>query len=191
MRMPLNKRGLIIRLRFRRREALKLARRNIARSLALLSCFAVVSCSGLLSQVNVRLPEVAAQPGSGMSIPVNVDDLTGKKVTAFELVVACDTTVVQFKGIDQKGTLSEGLTMFANNRVAPFSAGKMKIVCASAQPISGAGVLVKIVANVRIKGTTALALSDVVMNAGVPQVRTEDGVLRVQGFRGKKSGTRR
>ena len=189
--MALNKRELVNELRFSRRAALKLARRSIARSLALFFCYATILSPALLSQVNVRLPEVAAQPGLGVSIPVNVDDLTGRKVTAFELVVTCDTSVVLLKGIDQKGTLSEGLTMFANNRVPPYSAGKMKIVCASAQPISGAGVLVKIVANVRKKGTTALALSDVVMNAGVPQVRTEDGVLRVQAYRGKKSGTRR
>ena len=189
--MALNKRGLIIRLRFGRRHALEFTRWNFARPLALFFGYATISSPVLLSQVNVRLPEVAARPGSEVSIPVNVGDLTGKRVTAFELVVTCDTSVVHLKGIDQEGTLSEGLTMFANNRVAPFSAGKMKIVCASAQPISGAGVLVKIVATVRTKGTTALALSDVVMNAGVPQVRTEDGVLKVQGFRGKKSGTRR
>ena len=189
--MALNKRGLIIRVRFRRREALKVARWNFARPLALLFYYAIVSSPVLLSQVNVRLPEVAAQPGSGVSIPINVDDLTGKKVTAFELVVACDTTVVQFKGIDQKGTLSEGLMMLANNRIAPFNAGRIKIACASAQPISGAGVLVKILANARRRGTTTLALSDVIMNAGVPQVRTENGILRVQASRGKKSGTRR
>ena len=170
---------------------MKFTSRNIARSLALFFCNAIVYSPALLSQIIVRLPEVVAQPGLGVSIPVNVDDLAGRKVTAFELVVTCDTGVVLLKGTDQKGTLSEGLTMFANNRVPPYGAGKMKIVCASAQPISGAGVLVKIVANVRKKGTTALALSDVVMNAGVPQVRTEDGVLRVQAYRGKKSGTRR
>ncbi|MBF8295956.1 MAG: putative repeat protein [Bacteroidetes bacterium] len=170
---------------------MKSTRRNIARSLVLFCCYAIVSSPALLSQVNVRLPEVAARPGSDVSIPVNVDDLTGRKVTAFELVISCDTSVVHLKGTDQEGTLSEGLTMFANNSVAPFSAGKMKIVCASAQPISGAGVLVKILANVRKSGTTTLALSDVIMNAGVPQVRTENGVLRVQASRGKKSGARK
>jgi hypothetical protein len=189
--MALDKRGLIIRLSFGRRDALEFTRWNFARPLALFFWYATISSPVLLSQVNVRLPEVAARPGSEVSIPVNVGDLTGKRVTAFELVITCDTSVVHLKGIDQERTLSEGLTMFANNRVHPFNVGKMKIVCASAKPISGAGVLVKIVANVRKKGTTALALSDVVMNAGVPQVRTEDGVLRVQAYRGKKSGTRR
>jgi len=189
--MALNKRGLIIRLMFRRREALKFARWNFARPLVLSFCYAIIASPALLSQINVRLPEVAARPGSEVFIPVNVDDLTGRRVTAFELVITCDTSVVHLKGIDQEGTLSEGLTMFANNRVAPFNAGKMKIVCASAQAISGAGVLVKIVANVRKRGTTTLALSNVIMNAGVPQVRTENGVLRVQASRGKKSGTRK
>jgi hypothetical protein len=188
--MALNKRGLINELRIERGVVVKSTRRNIARSLVLFCCYAIIFSPALLSQVNVWLPKVAAQPGSDVIIPVNVDDLTGRKVTAFELVISCDTSVVHFMGRDQEGTLSEGLTMFANNGVPPFSAGKMKIVCASAQPISGAGVLVKILANVRKRGTTIVALSDVIMNAGVPQVRIENGVLRVQASREKKSGAR-
>jgi hypothetical protein len=189
--MALNERGLVNELRLKGGVLLKFTRWNIARSLALSCCFAIVSGPALLSQIIVRLPEVVARPGSDVSIPVNVDDLTGKQVTAFELVVVCDTSVVQLKGIDQIGTLSEGLTMFANNRVLPFNAGRMKIVCASARPIAGAGVLVNIVASVRKRGRTTLSLSDVIMNAGVPQVHAENGVVKVQAPRVKKPAARK
>lgn len=113
-------------------------------------------------------------------VPVTIGELTGEKVTAFEFVVSCDSNIVVLKGVAQKGTLSEGLTMFANNRVAPFGRGRMKVVCASAKPLSGNGVLVNILASARKKnGTTPLKLTEVVLNAGKPAIETIQGVARI------------
>src|SRR3990172_12920558 len=84
----------------------------------------------LPAQIRVALPEVSVHPGTQISIPVRIGELAGEKVTAFEFVVSCDTNIVLLQGVDQRGTLSEGLTMFANNRVAPFGRGRMKVVCA-------------------------------------------------------------
>jgi hypothetical protein len=134
----------------------------------------------LSAQIGVTLAEVKARPGTEFSIPLKIGDLTGEKVTSFEFVVSCDTNMVQLLGVDQEGTLSEGLTMFANNRVAPFGRGRMKVVCASANPLSGEGVLVKILARARGKnGRATLKLADFVLNAGKPAVETTAGVVMI------------
>jgi hypothetical protein len=135
--------------------------------------------SFLLAQVEVKLPEMSGRAGSEIRIPLVVGDLESEKVTGFEFVVSCDTSIIRFSGVEQSGTLSEGLAMFANNRVAPFHTGRMKVVCASAYRISGNGVLVRIVAVLAKKaGTSPIVLSDVVLNAGKPEARTINGVVR-------------
>ncbi len=158
-------------------------------SLFLLVCFLfAMSPSILAAQIRVALPEVSGRPGTDMIIPVRIGELTGEKVTAFEFVVSCDTNIVLLKGVDQKGTLSEGLTMFANNLVAPFGRGRMKVVCASANPLSGHGVLVNILASARMRnGTTPLKLTEFVLNAGKPSVETIHGVAKI----GRKVATRK
>lgn len=150
--------------------------------------FAVVLPTRIVAQVEVRLPDLRERPGSSLAIPLVVGDLTGKNITAFEFVVTCDSTVLELEGVDQKGTLSEGLTMFANNRVAPYNKSRMKVVCASARPIEGKGTLVRIMAKASKKaGTSMLSLSHVVMNAGLPQVRSIDGSVQlVKGLETKK-----
>jgi hypothetical protein len=135
--------------------------------------------STLSAQIQVKLPEMTAQAGSELSIPLMIGGLGGEKVTAFEFVVSGDTSIVRFTGVEQGGTISEGLTMFANNRVRPYNAGRMKVVCASAEPIKGKGVLVKILATVGKKaGTCPLVLTNVVMNAGKPEARPINGLIR-------------
>lgn len=134
----------------------------------------------LAAQIRVALPEVNARPGTDFIIPVKIGELTGEKVTAFEFVVSCDSNIVLLKGIDQKGTLSDGLTMFANNWVAPFGRGRMKVVCASAYPLSGKGVLVNLLATARRKsGSTPLKLTEFLLNAGKPAVKTSHGMAKI------------
>jgi hypothetical protein len=137
--------------------------------------------SALAAQVQVRLPEMTVEAGTVITIPVTIGDLGNEKVTAFEFVVSCDTTVIRLSGVEQGGTRSDGLTMFANNRVRPFGPGRMKVVCASAEPILGRGVLVKIIAAASNRaGSTDVILSNVVLNAGKPEVRGVNGSIRLK-----------
>ena len=153
--------------------------RKALRQLPFLFLTLIVGPAVLHSQIAVTLTSISGVPGSALKIPVNVADLTGKDVSSFEFVVSCDTTVVRLIGIDQKETLSQGLTMFANNRVRPFGPGRMKVVCASAEPLSGSGVLVYVTATVQKKGgSSPLKLSDFLFNTGTPVVSTTDGVVK-------------
>jgi hypothetical protein len=140
----------------------------------------IAGSAALLAQIPVALTSVSGDPENVLKIPVKVAELTGKNVSSFEFVVSCDTTVVRLSGIDQKETLSDGLSMFANNRVRPFGPGRMKVVCASAKPLSGSGVLVYITAVIQKKGgSSPLQLSGFLFNAGIPSASTANGVVKV------------
>lgn len=137
--------------------------------------------STIFAQVTARVPDMSVIQGSRIAVPLKISSLGVEKVTAFEFIVTCDTSMLVLEGVDQRGTLTEGLTMFANNRVAPYGRGRMKVVCASAHPIAGGGVLVNILATVLKKpGQTPLKLSGFVLNAGRPAVEPRDGMLVIR-----------
>jgi hypothetical protein len=153
--------------------------RNVLRRLPILLLALTIGSVALHSQIPVTLTSISGKPDSVLKIPVNVAELTGKYVSSFEFVISCDTTIVRLVGIDQKKTLSQGLTMFANNRVRPFGPGRMKVVCASAEPLSGSGVLVYITAVIQKKGgSSPLELSSFLFNAGNPTASTTNGVVK-------------
>jgi len=148
-----------------------------------------VACGALQAQVNVRLPALTTKTGSDVKIPVTVPDLNKENITSFEFVVLCDTTIIRFTGTEQEGTLSAGLMMFANTKVAPYGPGKMKVVCASATPLTGQGVLVYLKAKVQSKkGSSPLQLMSFNFNAGKPAAKTSNGTVKVES--GLKSPSR-
>ena len=153
--------------------------------------FAAVLGSAVLgpatAQISVRLSEICASPDSSILIPLYVGDLSGKDVTSFEFVVSCDTSVLRLTGIDQAGTVSFGLMMFANNRVRPFHPGLMKVVCASAKPLSGDGILVYLTAIAKHKdGFSPVQVSSFLFNRGTPQAEVKNGMVRVSRLLSKK-----
>jgi hypothetical protein len=145
--------------------------------------------SDLVAQVLLRLPELRSAPGGRISIPVTLSDIGTEKVSAFEFVVSCDTSVLQLEGVEQQGTLSDKLLMLSNNRVAPYNKGRMKVACASAYPISHDGVLVKILARLTAKrGTSVVELSNVVLNAGKPASKLISGLVSTRSGPKKAAG---
>jgi hypothetical protein len=151
----------------------------------------VIVQSVLLGQVTLRLPEMKARVGSEVTIPLRVEGLAGRNVTSFGFVISCDASILRLKGTDQRGTLSEGMMMVSNNKVPPYGVGRMKVGCAGAQPISGSGVLVKILATVRKKGTSSLNLSDILLNAGTPQAKSTDGRIKCESASKREAADRK
>lgn len=140
-----------------------------------------LSTMSLIAQVRVSLPNVTSTPGRIFTIPVSVGTIEEEKITAFEFVVSCDTSVMKLLGVEQKGTRTEGLMMLSNNSVVPFNKGRMKVVCASAYPISGDGILVNLLASVESKeGKSPIELSDVTLNAGNPASILTNGSITVR-----------
>src|SRR5512147_3224951 len=60
----------------------------------------------LLAQVTVTIPSMSVLPGATITIPVNVGDLAGQNVTAFEFEAVCDSAIIRFTGVESSGTLS-------------------------------------------------------------------------------------
>jgi hypothetical protein len=145
---------------------------------------ALLLCAGwgtLCAQVKVIVPALTLKAGSNVQIPVNVGDLAKENVTSFEFVVVCDTVIIRFTGVEQTGTLSNGLMMFANTKVAPYGPGKMKVVCASAKPLSGKGVLVYLKGTLQSRqGSSPLQLTNFVFNAGTPVPKITNGAAKVE-----------
>ena len=149
-----------------------------ARCLLLSIVFLVAGRCNLAAQVTATIAETSTTPGIEIAIPLTVSNLTGKDVRSFEFVVSCDTAVASLTGVSQQKTLSEGLAMYANNKVAPFNRGRMKVVCASAKPLAGQGILVNLLVTVgKRAGSSPLAISDFMMNTGMPGVKTHSGSL--------------
>jgi hypothetical protein len=135
----------------------------------------------LPAQVLVSLPKLTASPGKKITIPVTIGNVGKEEVSAVEFVISCDTNVVSLLGVEQKGTRTEGFMMLSNNSVAPYNKGCMKVVGASAFPISGNGILVNISARVAAKeGRTLIQLSNTTLNAGKPESKLIDGMITVR-----------
>jgi hypothetical protein len=152
----------------------------------------MLGAMNLSAQIPIGVPKISASTGTDIRIPLNVGDLTGQNVTSFEFVVSCDTNIIRLTGIDQEGTLSTGLTMFANNRVRPYGPGKMKVVCASAQPLSGNGVLVYLTGRVqKVVGDSQFQLTGLVLNTGTPGAQITNGMLTTIGNEKSKNAVSR
>src|SRR5581483_7042297 len=67
-------------------------------------------------------------------------DLTGKNVTGYVFELSFNTAVLQFQGVDTNNTLSSGLQPVVNSSVA----GKISVAVATAQALSGQGVLLNL-----------------------------------------------
>lgn len=158
----------------------------------LITFVTMIGTATLFCQVPINVPKLSAHPGVDLKIPLTTGDLSGQNVTSFEFVVSCDTSVLKLTGVEQEGTLSTGLTMFANNRVRPFNPGRMKVVCASAQPLSGSGVLVYLTAKTqKAIGVTQIQLSNFVLNTGTPATQITNGVFTASVPENAKKATSR
>ena len=97
----------------------------------------------MLKDAVVKVEDSPVSEGADILIPVDISDVGQDNVTAYELVVDCDSEVLAFDGIQEAGSLTEGWMEADNNHVGEFSAHKMKIAAADAQPpLPGAGTLV-------------------------------------------------
>jgi hypothetical protein len=153
--------------------------KTLLRSSLVLLLLLMVGLTAGYSQIAVNIPVTVAAAGSSVKIPINVGSLTGQSVTAYEFEVLCDSTILRFTGVDASGTLSDGLGPVANYFVAPRGPGRMKVTCASATDISGAGVLVYLTATAQnVSGSTSLTLQGFLFNAGTPTASITNGTFR-------------
>ena len=117
-----------------------------------------------IEQVVLSIPDAVVTTGVLAKIPVNISDLTGLNVCAYELIVECDPAEVSIDGYDSTGTLTAGWMSAFNNYVSPFSKSKIKLAVASATPTTGAGTLVYLNCTPLVDGNVTLTPTSLVLN---------------------------
>jgi len=132
--------------------------------------------SATVSGVPVTLPEMAGGVNRSGMIPVTVGDVSGLNVTAYEFTVTYDEDVLDITGTEIEGTLSEGMTVDANPNVA----GQITVGAASAEALSGSGVLIYLNADFLSLGSSALTFDNFTFNEGDPAEATQNGMVEVQ-----------
>ena len=136
------------------------------------------------ANVTVSVPAVTATYNQALVIPVSIDNATG--IISGELTVEYDTDLLTFSSVSSTGTLTDGWSVESNTEAGSGpSLEKILIATAVGQSAAfGAQTLINInftVNDVRVPASSALALSDVVLNNGTPANVTIDGSVTLVG----------
>ena len=134
--------------------------------------------TGSTGSVNVTLPGSSSGTvgGSQLSIPITVDDVTGKNITSYSFTLVFDNSVVDVAGFSTAGTLSAGAsaTVTAN-------AGQLTVNWSHSAPLAGSGVLGNLLVNPVAAGLSALTISTIQFNAGDPSASVSNGSVTISG----------
>ncbi len=130
---------------------------------------------GAARGIAVELPEVTAEVGKEIVIPVKVEGIPHKGVISYEFDLRYDPTVIQPVGdaVDVKGTASRGLSVVTNAN----EPGLLRVVVYGAFPIGEDGVLL----NLRFTAVGAagsvspMTFERIMFNEGEPRVSVVDG----------------
>lgn len=129
--------------------------------------------------IPVTLSDTASGlPGSTVSIPVEVGDLSGRNVLSYQGSITFDPGILTATGVSVEGTISQGLSVFPN-----IQPGQITLGAFSVTPLGGSGVLVKIIFEVNgasLPGqSTVLAFQNFVFNSGNPPAALQNGLFTV------------
>jgi hypothetical protein len=130
--------------------------------------------------VTLSFSAPTAAPGQSFDVEILATDLTGLNVTAFNVVVAFDTTRLAFKSVSLDGTLSgpdhAGLTLVYN----AGQPGSIGIVAAGVNAIAGSGALVRLRFEARESGTAGLDFTSIQLNEGDPSANGTSGSVLIR-----------
>ena len=141
------------------------------------------------SAVEVSVPTVTATYNQALTIPVSISEASG--IIAAEVTVEYDTDLLTLvtpppAGVTSTGTLTDGWSVEYNTEPGGLpNLEKVKIAAATdVNAVTGAATLVNIqftVNDVRVPASSALTLSDVLLNDGDPTNTTVDGLVTLVG----------
>lgn len=123
--------------------------------------------------------DLAGPEGGTISIPIHVSDLTDKFVYSSDITITYDAAVLQAVDTDISGTRLEAAGWGTPTK--NITTGKITMAMAGSTPLTGNGVLVKMIFNiVGTTGTTSpLHFDSALCNEGQPPVIVTDGFFTV------------
>lgn len=146
-------------------------------SKTVIATFNSTSC---VNPISVSVPaNLTGSPGTSVTIPVNIGDVTGRGVTAYQFVLNFDSNVVvpQVSPFDVIGTLSSSFNILPNTSTS----GRISIAAFGTSPLSGSGTLLNL--KFTLAGAPAtnsdLAFASFTFNEGMPCATTSNGRISI------------
>lgn len=109
-----------------------------------------------VAQVGIQISELSGTVGDTVTVPVEVDDLTGEGVTSYQFSLSYDASVIDVTGVSAEGTLSADGSLQSNTDLE----GAANVAFAADTPLEGSGNLVLLSVALRGVGQTGLNFSD-------------------------------
>jgi len=106
-------------------------------------------------QIGVQVRDVSGDVGEAISIPIEVDSLNGREVTAYEFALPFDPSVVEVTGVNVNGTVTP------SSPTVNVLADTIKVSFSSAEPLSGSGLLLTLNAQLTGSGSDRLDVQSV------------------------------
>lgn len=134
----------------------------------------------------VSIPtNITALTGSTVTVPINVDDVTGHGLLSYDFTLTYDPAVVTPLVVDQSATLSSGMVITLNNPTP----GTLIVSGFQSSPLSGTGLLLKVTFSAigGIGTSSSLNLTAFQFNEGTPCLSTSNGLVTI--ISGSISGT--
>ncbi|MEZ4700083.1 MAG: cohesin domain-containing protein [Rhodothermales bacterium] len=127
--------------------------------------------------IGVSLPSgLMGSVGEKLNLPVNIGVLTGRNVSSFSFTVTYDAADLTIAAVSTEGT------MLAGQQVSVTSAtGQITVSYTGAQPLTGSGTLLNLVADLTAPGTSDLSFTAFTLNSGTPAAAPIDGSITVHG----------
>lgn len=129
--------------------------------------------------VQVTVPNTSGGSGTTVSIPIQVNDVSGKGVYSYGLKFTYNQSVIQSTGASSSGTISSswGAPTYT------IGSGLITVAAAGSSPLSGSGSLVFISFSVvgSAGSSSALHFSEMKFNEGTPGASKTDGTFTVSG----------
>lgn len=123
---------------------------------------------------------ITTLPNQQVTVPLNVDDTTGRNVLGYETSITYDSTKLTYLSFSTVGTLSSGLSVLVNSSVP----GTLNIAASSTgpNPLSGAGALLNL--NFFATGAisavpTPVTFNNFMFNEGNPCSGTANGSVTI------------
>ena len=131
--------------------------------------------TGPENSVSVEIPQIAAETGKEVVVPVRIVGAVDKEITSYEFNLRYDASVIQpaAEPVDVAKTASRGLSVVVN----PYEPGRLRVVMYGAYPIDCDGILLNLrFTPVGNAGTASpLIFEQMMFNEGEPSVTALDG----------------
>ncbi len=133
--------------------------------------------TGSTGSVNVSLPGSSSGTvgGSQLTIPLSVNDVTGKNVTSYSFTLVYDAAIIEIADYTVGGTLSSGSIPSVNKNTP----GQITVTWTSGTPLTGAGALGNLRVNPVAGGISTLTISTIQFNSGDPAATVTNGSVTI------------